>query len=257
MGGFILLAHSGAFGAEQQLCLKCHPVHYEKRGSCTGCHGGNSGSDRKNIAHYKLIRGKFSYFTLGKVEIVLEGERLLKQYACRRCHISGKEGNRLAASLDTVVSVKTPEEMLSSIKHPVTGMPDFRLQDPELTALVNAIHAGAEKGEPKKDERPLAVLFTQRQKGKDPFSLKCGSCHKVLSKRKGLLGRGDYGPNLSGLLTEFYPETFKIHEKWNENGLKQWLENPRQIKPMAKMQPVAMTETEMRELLEILAVKKR
>jgi cytochrome c2 len=258
-GVVVSLSAYPAFGAAQQvLCLKCHLVHYEERGSCTACHRGNSGSGRKNIAHHKLISGKFAAFTVGNVAVVREGERLLKQYACRRCHASGKEGgNVLAASLDTVVTAKTPEEIFLSIKKPVLGMPDFQLQDQELIALVNAIYAGAKKNELRKEERPLAVLFKSRQSdNKDQFTLKCVSCHKTLSESKGLLGIGDYGPNLSGLLTGFYPKSFKRGESWNGERLKKWLENPRNTMPEARMQPVAVTEAELQELLEILAVTK-
>jgi cytochrome c2 len=136
-------------------------------------------------------------------------------------------------------------------------MPDFQLQDQELIALVNAIYAGAKKNELRKEERPLAVLFKSRQSdNKDQFTLKCGSCHKTLSESKGLLGIGDYGPNLSGLLTGFYPKSFKRGESWNGERLKKWLENPRNTMPEARMQPVAVTEAELQELLEILAVTK-
>lgn len=258
IGGCIFLAAFPVLGAGQrELCLNCHPPHYAEQGSCTNCHGGNPDSDRKNIAHFKLIGGRFAHFTLGNTGPVREGERILQQYACRRCHVSGKKGNLLAASLDRVVSAKTSEEILLSIKRPVLGMPDFRLPDKEMTALVNAIHAGAKKGWAGKEERPLAVLFTQQQKGKDAFTLKCGSCHKILSERKGVLGGGDYGPNLSGLLTEFYPQTFDKGEAWHEKHLQQWLENPRKTRAMARMQPVAVTEAEWRELLEIMAVRKK
>lgn len=238
------------------LCLKCHRVHYGEQSDCTACHRGNSGSDRKNIAHHRLISGKFSAFTVENSAEVREGDRLLKRYACRRCHVSGNEGNVLAASLDTVVIVKNPEEVLLSIKNPALGMPDFRLQDQELIPLVNVIYAGANKNTFRKDERPLAVLFKAHKSiVKDQFALKCGSCHKILSERKGLLGIGDYGPNISGLFTDFYPRSYKKGESWSGERLKQWLENPRKILPAARMQPVALTEAELRELMEILEVK--
>ncbi len=103
--------------------------------------------------------------------------------------------------------------------------------------------------------RPQVVHFDQTgAAGQDLFSVKCGPCHRVLTERLGGLGRGDAGPNLSGLLTSFYPKSFRNTEVWNVEGLRRWLENPRAIRAGALMQPVKLSEKEFGELLEILRV---
>ena len=74
--------------------------------------------------------------------------------------------------------------------------------------------------------RPQVVHFDQNgETGRDVFSIKCGPCHRVLTERWGGLGRGDAGPNLSGLLTSFYPKSFKTDGEWNAERLRRWLEN--------------------------------
>jgi cytochrome c2 len=61
-------------------------------------------------------------------------------------------------------------------------------------------------------------------------------------------------PNLSELLSVFYPKTFNKIESWDEKRLRRWLENPRAIKPGERMQPVKLSETEFRDILGNLRV---
>jgi hypothetical protein len=246
-----------AWGAQQrQMCLSCHPSHYTERSVCTGCHRGNPGSDRKNIAHHRLIAGRFAGFTLGETVMVQEGKRLMGQLACRRCHISGGLGNRLATSLDTLMDAKSPEEIAAAISSPALGMPDFRLQEKQVVALVNAVFFGA-KAAGKHMERPLMVHFEAGRKGnEDVLSRKCGQCHRALSSGRGVIGSGDRGPNLSGLFTEYYPKTFGKGQGWSEERLRRWLVNPRMVRKWARMPPVKLSAKELRELVDLLMVRK-
>jgi len=103
---------------------------------------------------------------------------------------------------------------------------------------------------------PQVVHFNKTtEAGKDLFSLKCGACHRGLSLHWGAVGWGNNGPNLSGLLTQYYPKTFRNKESWNNERLRRWLENPRTVKPEAGMQPVRLTEAELTKLLEIVGVE--
>lgn len=245
-----------AWGAQpRQMCLSCHPAHYAERGVCTSCHNGNPASDRKNIAHHRLIAGKFAHFTLGDA-LFKDGERLMERYACRRCHVSAGRGNRLATSLDTLKDTKTPEEIAAAISSPVMGMPDFRLDEKQVVALVNAVLGGAKKRGGGRLELPLVVHFeVAKSGGKDVFSSKCGPCHRMLSQGKGVLGSSDSGPNLSGLLTEYYPKTFGEGQGWSEERLRRWLGNPRMVRKWARMPPVELSAKEFRELVDMLLVK--
>jgi cytochrome c2 len=252
-GLFILLSVATVPSAPvRQLCLSCHPQHYSERGICTECHRGNPASERRNIAHQRLIAGRYARFTLAADPVLQRGTRLLEQYACRRCHVIGGKGNRLSANLDHATVRRSPEELAASIRHPVQNMPDFRVAEDQVMAVVNALLSEAGQRLDMPVKRPQVVHFDQpTDVGKDVFSIKCGPCHRMLSEFSGALGRSDAGPNLSGLLTEFYPKSFRNTEVWNNTGLRRWLDNPRAIKTGARMQPVKLTEEEYRDLLVI------
>lgn len=241
----------------RQLCLSCHPAHYSGSGSCTNCHQGNPASGRKNIAHQRLIAGRYARFTMTGDPVLREGNRLLDQYACRRCHVIGGTGNKLSANLDHATARRLPEEMSESIRRPVQNMPNFRVQDEQAVAVVNVLLSAARQ-QSAVAVRPQVVHFDQAgSAGKDVFSIKCGPCHRLLTSRLGGLGRGDAGPNLSGLLSSYYPKSFRNREAWNADRLRRWLENPRAIRPGAQMLPVKLSETELRDLLEIVRVENR
>lgn len=251
-----LAATSSAAVPVRQLCLVCHPVHYVEHGGCIDCHRGNPSSDRKNIAHRMLIAGRYARFTLGETSQVLQGKRLIDQYACRRCHVIGGKGNRLSVSLDRSAARTPPEELASSILKPVRNMPDFGLEQNRADLLVNALLlAAASSRGIAPAVNPQVVHFDKAAgTGQDAFSMKCGPCHRALTDRLGALGRGDTGPNLSGLLSPFYPETFRERGPWTERDLGTWLKNPRLIKRGALMQPVPLAGREFRELADSLSV---
>lgn len=247
----LFLAAAPTWGGARQFCLSCHPVHYAEKGGCSLCHRGNPASERKNIAHAGLLPGKYARFTLGGRAETREGERLMDRLACLRCHVSGGRGNILAVSLDAAAARKTGGELALSIRHPVANMPDFRLNEEQITTLVNAIFAGSQ-GRETNNAAPVRVNFnTSGKKSADVFSTKCGSCHRLLSQRLGAVGTGEIGPNLSGLLTQYYPKTFRNSEAWTSRNLNLWLKNPRETRPWARMLPVTLTEAETKELVSV------
>lgn len=247
-----------AFGAEQrQQCLNCHRGHYFERGKCTSCHRGNPVSNRVNIAHYGLIAGRFARFTLKDDYVVREGRRLLDQFSCRRCHVVAGQGNRLATNLDSLRFERNPEEIAAAIIKPALGMPNFSVTDRQAVILVNAILAGAEESQASQKSQPNAVHFdTGNGRQKDVFSRKCGACHRALTERRGVVGLGNIGPNLSGLLSRWYPKTFRNGGEWSRKGLEEWLRNPRMVRNQARMQPVELTRVEFDELVELLRVNR-
>ena len=241
-------------GTPRQLCLPCHPAHYVERGSCSHCHLGNPASERKNIAHAGLRRGRYIRFTLGDADYTKFAERLMDQLACRRCHASAGRGNHIAVDLDGAAVRKTAEELASSIRQPVANMPNFKLDEEQITVLVNAILAGSQ-GRKTDEAAPVRIHFNNSgKKNPDIFSTKCGGCHRLLSERSGAIGTGDTGPNLSGLFSEYYPKSFKNNEFWTARNLHAWLKNPRDTRPGARMPPVTLTEAETKELDSILVV---
>jgi len=243
-------------GQRQQRCLTCHPSHYVAQGVCTACHRGNPDAERRNIAHQGLINGRFARFTLGDVAEVRKGKRLMEQLACRRCHVSGNRGNRLATNLDAAASQKAPEELVAAIRTPAQAMPDFRLPEDRLIDVVTAILANARGQKPGLRERPLVVHFdSAKNDKKDIFNRSCGGCHRALTAKLGAIGHGDIGPNLSGLLSPYYPESFATGKPWTRTHLARWLKNPRSVRSWARMPPVALTDREFGELLQILGTE--
>jgi cytochrome c2 len=135
-------------------------------------------------------------------------------------------------------------------------MPQFNFNEEQLVALVNAIFAGAAKLPPTTEEAPLVVHFTElTQKVEDPFSKHCGSCHRLLTQKQGGLGKGDIGPNLSGLFTEHYPLNFGQGERWTEDNLRNWLKNPRKYRDVTPMPPQILSPDEFNQLISILMDK--
>jgi cytochrome c2 len=234
-------------------CLRCHESHYEEKGTCIDCHRGNPGTDRILIAHHDLISGKYAHFTMEGSPVVKHGEALAKTSGCRRCHVLGAKGNPIATDLDRVLGAARPQKLFDAIKTPMLFMPNFFFNDTHIIELVNAILAEATRAEPEAGETPLLVHFEdEEQVEESTFGKHCGCCHKVLTTRFGGLGKGDIGPNLSGLFSEHYPKTHRDKEPWSSKSLKNWVENPRQIKMNARMPPVKLTSDEFSSLLNIL-----
>ena len=246
-----------AWAARQpQRCLSCHPSHHAARGVCTDCHHGNPDSERKNIAHQRLIPGTYIRFTLGDLTEVRAGRQLMELCACRRCHVSGGTGNRLATNLDDVPDRKTPGELVASIRHPALAMPDFGLDEERAVTIVSALLANARNRKGATKDAPLVVHFDRTATGrKDIFTRKCGACHQALTARMGIVGSGGIGPNLSGLLTPWYPKTYGNSKAWTVPRLARWLKNPRAVRPWARMQPVALTDSEFAKLEQIIRTK--
>ncbi len=251
----VIAATTGA--QERNDCLACHPVHYVEQGRCVTCHRGFAGTRRINIAHEGLIAGRFAAFTLAGSEVVEEGTQLLKQYACRRCHISQDLGNRLAANLDLSQQQRTPEELDESIRNPVLFMPQFHFYAKQRIALVNAILWGGRQVEIPEQEPPLVVHFEGETTTREfAFEKYCGKCHRALTEKYGGLGASLTGPNLSGLFSEFYPTSFgEDNQPWTPENLKKWIKNPRSVNNFARMPPLVVNDAEIDRITQELQVK--
>ena len=253
---FFFLANP-AISAWQSTCLTCHSSHYAGQGGCIGCHRGTDRTERKEIAHYGLIAGRFAHFTIQGSPVVERGQILLERLACRRCHIFAGKGNRLASNLDRLASGGAAQEIFASIKSPVLFMPNFHCDDGQIAALVNSILASARFAGPQEGESAQVVHFRdERHNWKNVFAKQCGFCHKTLSEKAGGLGVGDAGPNLSGLFSEFYPRTYRDVAPWTPKRLGKWLENPRAIRANARMKPLRLATEEFELLLETILPNK-
>ncbi|MBJ6798753.1 selenite/tellurite reduction operon c-type cytochrome lipoprotein ExtS [Geomonas propionica] len=252
----LVVAPVAAHGATPS-CLKCHPTHYGSLGSCVTCHGGDPRSDRPRIAHHDLVPGRFAWFTVPGSAPTRRGRDLVEQFACRRCHIVAGKGNRLAADLDRLPSGTTGQTIFEAIGNPALLMPQFHFDERQKTDLVNAVLAGAReetaKGGRGKGESPQVVHFQDGDTRRDNvFEKRCGACHRALTRTLGGLGHGAIGPNLSGLLSEFYPKTAEGRTPWGQGPLKKWLDNPRRSRAQTQMRPVTLPEGELEKLVGIL-----
>ena len=235
-------------------CLSCHPQHHAALGSCGSCHRGNDTTRRLNLAHLDLVPGRLVSYRLPGDPAVARGKKTLERAACRRCHVSHGKGNRLATNLDRLAD-RHPLQLLTAISRPVSFMPDFKFAETSIADLVNAILAGTRDDTVTASNAPLVVRFTAAAPFRENvFEKRCGGCHKVLASRYGGLGRGTAGPNLSGLFSDFYPPTFGRGVPWNRQRLARWLKNPRDIRMHALMQPVSLSDAELRLLVETLQV---
>lgn len=237
-------------------CRHCHAVHYQELGGCVDCHGGEERTRRRDLAHHDLFLGPLTHFRLPQSPVTEAGIRLLETSACRRCHISGEKGNRLASNLDQRAALR-PLDLEAAIRRPVDFMPDFHFSDESIVRLVNALLLGASKSAPIGAEVPRVVHFEgSRESLENPFVKHCGGCHRMLTARHGALGRGTVAPNLSGLLTAHYPANFAAeHLPWTRERLKTWLENPRRQRPLAQMRTPPLNKREVTALLDIFSAE--
>lgn len=239
-------------------CLGCHPAPHAARGACVGCHRGNPRTDRRDVAHAGFLPAAYARFTLPGDPVVEAGRKLLDRSGCRRCHVSGGEGNRLAADLDAAFAAR-PERLRGAIQAPAVHMPDFRFDERTATALVNAVYAnGASHAASRPGGRaaPLKVHFdvggSGSRPGAPPFDVLCGGCHRAISGDGSGRGTGSTGPNLSALFTPHYPGRAPDGASWDPGQLARWVANPRALRPDALMPPVAARPRDLRDVTATL-----
>ncbi len=245
-------------------CLQCHPTphhkqcRYGKSGKCVKCHRGNPLSNRKNIAHSQLIPGKYALFTIPGNSIVKTGYKLIQEMACKRCHRINHSGNFLASNLDLSYETTCPEILFHAIQSPSIFMPKFYFSQKDIKILVNTILAFGANNAFQLEKAFETVHFAINNHKTDrtnTFNIHCGSCHRILTEKYGPLGKGDIGPNISGLFSNIQAGgRGKISKEkvWNCNKLKLWLNNPRNIRPFTEMQPVKLNNREFAGILNIL-----
>ncbi len=230
-------------------CRSCHAAHYVREGACRDCHRGDPAAERVELAHAMLLTGRAAAHRLPGGPALREGRRLADTLACRRCHVIRGRGNRLATELDAVVWTREQRDLVASIRQPVAGMPRFSLDEAQAEALVAHLLAS---GRPDGADDAYRVHFSREAEvATSVFERECGPCHRTLTRR-GALGSGDAGPNLSGLFTEHYPRTAPGERRWDEKALAEWLRNPRRARAHTTMRPVSLSEADLRSLLDEL-----
>ena len=153
----------------------------------------------------------------------------------------------MATNLDSAVWKREQGELMTSITAPVENMPVFDFDRDQAEAVIAFLLNSAQPGSP---DEAYRVQFA-RNAGRAPstFEDKCGGCHRLLTPL-GPQGFGRRGPNLSGLLTPFYPRTAPGDRAWSEKELTAWLANPRALRPETVMPPVPLNDTELQQILE-------
>ena len=220
------------------------PEHYTEY-DCTGCHSGISGATREDLAHYKIIKGVYSYY-LWESPQVERGAQIIKKFSCRRCHSIDKEGTTFASNLDMSIRRLTPEEIADAIINPNDQMPDFRFLTGEVERLVNAL---LHYNRINPASNMVEVVHFGGGKDTEVFQDKCGGCHMLLSK-SGALGIRPLAPFLTGITTEHYPPL--DNRTWSRQMLSDWLDNPRKIKPFSTMPLTELTAEEKASIMGIV-----
>lgn len=235
------------FGREINYCTFCHRPHHLSYKSCESCHRGISITKRKEIAHYRLIYGDFAHFRLEGSEVLKKAYEIIEKSGCRRCHVILGEGNNLATSLDNLPVNIEVKELIKNIKNPPEFMPYFSFSNNDLKLIINGILRGIFVY--KKEKQEFLFVHFRGSKKQDNFTKHCGNCHKVISKRYGPLGKGHWGPNLSGLFTRYYQTEKGV---WNREKLYKWVNNPRELDKNSLMPPVPLKTKEFERIVETL-----
>ena len=235
--------------AAGETCGGCHAPHRLDRGACSSCHRGEPTAERQELGHRLLLSGRAAEHGQANAPAVVEGRRLVDVLACRRCHVVGGRGNRLAANLDRAVWRREQAALARSIGAPVENMPRFAMREPQVEATIAFL---LHEGDPESGEESYRVRFWHRRQARSsPFEEDCGGCHRAILP-EGPVGRGSVGPNLSGLFTPHYPATAAWRQPWTRAALEKWLTNPRALRPRTTMPPVRLERGDLRLLEEEL-----
>ncbi len=234
--------------AADNKCISCHKnICKNKPDNCTLCHRGDSSTSRKDIAHYKLIKGKYATYTDKSSQKTQKGIKIIENVACTRCHNIGKSGATLASDLNSAVKRLTTDEIIKAVKEPVANMPLFQFNDEDMEALITGIYYYTIPEDSKSITQ--IVHFQNNAAGNDIFQKKCGTCHKALTST-GALGISEDAPNLSGLV-KVYPD-YLNGRNWNKDLLDKWLTNPRSLKKNAVMPVIELTDEEKSAVINTL-----
>lgn len=229
------------------VCGGCHAPHYAAEGTCVACHRGRTDTGREELGHHRLLAGAAAAWGMAGSAAVEEGARLREAAGCRRCHVTGGEGNALAIALDDVVWKREQGQLRASLLEPVSTMPDFGFTPEQADRLIAVLLRDA-RGRPAR-ERYLVRFREGTPAGRHPFERLCGPCHRALTTG-GPLGVGTSGPDLSGLLTAHYP--VGTARPWDRVRLERWLRNPRAERPGALMTAVETSPADLDAIVEAL-----
>jgi cytochrome c2 len=220
-------------------CLDCHAAHYVWLGACVDCHRGDPNATRPDLAHHRLLSGAAAAWALPGSPVLPRGQALRDSLGCRRCHVSGGRGERLAIELDSVAWPRSQAELRQALVTPATSMPRFGLTPAHADTLIAALVRDADRHS---GRRQYQVRFLA---GSDDslrvFARLCGACHQALTS-DGPQGAGVAGANLSGLLGPHYP--VGLDGPWDPKRLERWLQNPRALRGGTGMIPVAVKPDE-------------
>lgn len=248
-------------GAAINSCLNCHsdqlssylctsPLKSAARQGCVWCHRGNAATSRKDLAHNNLIGKDYASYRLPEAEVVSAGVTWVGTLACRRCHVQNNQGSRLATNLDQLLMRASIAEIERAIAEPAFYMPQFALNASVRQAVITQILAGGSTHPSGQLAAPVVVHFADNVNQETLFEKHCGSCHRVLTARHGGLGDGVQGPNLSGLLSEFYPCNYLNNQSWTAAALHDWIKNPRKIRPLTTMPPLVLDKQLLQQLID-------
>jgi cytochrome c2 len=179
--------------------------------------------------------------------VVRDGAARAEEAACRRCHSIDGTGNHLATDLSAVVWARSEAGLVASIDRPVESMPRFSFSRRQIERVIAYLLATRRAAQPQQSYR---VRFAgAAAHAPSPFDDRCGGCHRVLTSA-GSSGRGAAGPNLSGLFSTFYPATAPGGKHWTPEALREWLKNPRAVRPATTMPQPGARDDEVARIID-------
>ena len=234
---------TGSLPAPPSACLSCHDAHYAWLGACVDCHRGNAAATRVDLAHHRLLCGPAAAWALPGSPVVPRAVVLRDSLGCRRCHVIGGRGERLAIDLDSVAWPRSQAELRQALVEPATAMPRFGLSSAQADTVIALLIRDADR---RSSRLQYQVRFRAgRDDSLEVFTRLCGRCHQALTA-DGPQGDGTAGANLTGLLGANFPSG--AGGPWDRERLARWLRNPRDLRAGCLMPPVAVNPAELEAL---------
>jgi len=265
-------------GEDVPLQFRTHPlpelmkIHNPEVYGCTPCHQGQGPALTEGFAHgyddhyweWPLLKGKEVYASCNKchshelhlkyAEPINKAKMILVESGCYGCHeIKGyTDLPKIGPELNQLVAKTRPEWLFRWIRNPKdynphTRMPNFRFSDEEAEAITAYLwNVGKEATyQPQR----TAVGGGSAQRGKLLVeTVGCLGCH--------VIGDDTRMRNSRGLSYDIAPELTRVGSKVNPDWLYEWIRNPRQYRPDARMPSLRLSEQEARDVVAYLMTLK-
>jgi mono/diheme cytochrome c family protein len=177
----------------------------------------------------KSIPVKYKKVLVNNGSVRSRGDILIEKFNCKGCHQLNKEGGTIGPDLTFEARKSRQEWLFSFLKSPVkirpdhmlkARMPDFNLSDIKVNTIIEYLSSKAGESYPYTENTRRTIYLDDIRNGEKLYHeiFACIGCHQVQGSG------GEIGPNHTDLSS-------RLKRDW----LKQWLTDPRAIKPDVRM----------------------